>query len=148
MPEDDARNLRVVLRWIQILDDREPFWHDRGEFRFWSRIKSDAEEEPQEHRFPENTVWEISDNPAWNKKQLNRVLFEGPVSNHLVVELFGEEVDPMQSDPLDEYRREFRGSPEAMVGHYGPGPDTPEDDPTVDLERMQYWGVCYDIEAV
>lgn len=146
MPQEATDRVRVILRWIQILDDREPFWQERGEFRFWSRIASDAEQDAQEHRFPETTTWSISDNPAWNKKQLDRVLFEGEVQDRLVVELFGEEIDPMQSDPLDEYRREFRGPASAIVGRYGPGPDTPEDDPTVDLEKMQYWGICYDIE--
>lgn len=147
MAERSGRRIKVILRWIQILDNREPFWQEKGEFRFRSRVSSaNRGGIVQEKRFPEKTTWSISDHPAWNKETLDKVIFEGEVDDHLVVELFGEEVDPMGTDPLDDYRREFRGPVERWLGRYGPGPDTPEDDPTVDLERMKYWGVCFDIE--
>lgn len=148
MAEATGEKIKVVLRWIQIRDDREPFWHEKGEFRFQSRVSSENRDGiVQETRFPEEGTWGIRDHPAWNRRSLNKVLFEGEVDDHLVIELFGEEVDPIgKNDPLDEYRREFRGPAESFVGRYGYGQDTPEDDPSVDLEKMDYWGVCYDIE--
>lgn len=148
MAENRGERIRVVLRWVQILDNMEPFWQEKGEFRFRSKISSDNFGGVlHETRFPETGTWSISSNPAWNKEKLDRPLFEGEIEDHLVIELFGEEVDRFgKNDQLDHYRREFRGSVDEIVGRYGPGPDTPQDDPTVDLEKMEHWGVCYDIE--
>jgi hypothetical protein len=70
-----AERLRVTLRWIQILDKLEPFYKERGEFRFSARVTGDGR--TQETRFPTEGHYEISDHPAWNKLNLDRVIFEG-----------------------------------------------------------------------
>jgi hypothetical protein len=52
----------------------------------------------------------------------------GPVEDHLVVELNGEELDTLtKNDQLDSYRREFRGRPSSWIGWYGPGDDSAAD---------------------
>jgi hypothetical protein len=148
MPEQTGR-IRVVLRWIQILDKMEPAWKEKGEFRFTARITSENEGGiVREMRFPEQGHYDISDHPAWNKVVLNRVLFEGAVQDHLVVDLRGEELDTLTAnDQLDHYRREFRGDPTSWIGWYGPGDDTAQEVNTADPENMSNWRVCYVIEA-
>ena len=33
-----SEKIRVVLRWIQIKDNKEAAWDDEGEFRFQSKV--------------------------------------------------------------------------------------------------------------
>jgi hypothetical protein len=147
MAEQTGR-IRVVLRWIQILDTMEPAWKEKGEFRFTSRVSTDnAGGKVREMRFPEQGHYDISDHPAWNKVVMNRVLFEDEVTDHLVVELRGEELDTFsKNDHLDTYRREFTGDPASWVGWYGPGDDTAVEINPADPENMSNWRVCYVIE--
>jgi hypothetical protein len=149
MVEQAGSRIRVVLRWIQILDNMEPVWKEKGEFRFTARVSSEnAGGFVRELRFPESGHYDISDHPAWNKVVLNRTLFEGDVSDHLVVELNGEELDTLTAnDQLDAYRREFRGAPSGWLGWYGPGDDTSAEVNPADPENMSNWRVCYVIEA-
>jgi hypothetical protein len=144
----EQTRIRVVLRWIQILDRMEPGWKEKGEFRFATRVATgNGSGLVQEMRFPERGHYDISDHPAWNKVVLDRTIFEGPVDDQLVVEIRGEEVDLLSTDDqLEAYRREFRGDPSAWIGRYGPGDDIgAELDPT-DPENMSNWRVCYVIE--
>lgn len=142
-----AERIRVVLRWIQILDNMEPFYKDRGEFRFSSRVASDGAGRVQETRFPSEGYYEISDHPAWNKLNLDKVIFEGEVDQKLTVELMGEELDTLSAnDQLDHYRREFAGTPDSWVGAYGPGDDRPPSPSPGDPENMSNWRVNYVIE--
>ena len=72
------------------------------------------------------------------------VLFEGEVSDHLVVELRGEELDQFSdNDELEFYRREFAGPIDAQLGVHQPG-DEGSDDP----ENMSNWRIGYEIEVV
>jgi hypothetical protein len=145
MAEPSANRIRVVLRWIQIMDNLEPFYKERGEFRFRSRVSTALG--TQETRFPEEGHYEISDHPSWNKVNLDKVLYEGEVDGEqLVVELFGEELDTLsRNDHLDAYRREFTGPVSAWLGRY-----EPHDEGGVgrDPENMSNWRVCYDIEQI
>lgn len=144
-----AERIRVVLRWIQILDKMEPFYKDRGEFRFSSRVATDAGGSVQETRFPTEGYYEISDHPAWNKLNLDKVIFEGEVDQKLVVELRGEEIDTLSAnDQLDRYQRVFNGPPSEFLGIYGPGEDLAQGASTVegDPENMSNWRVNYIIE--
>lgn len=144
-----AERIRVVLRWVQILDNLEPFYKERGEFRFSSRVGSDAGDGVQEIRFPPDGHYEISDHPAWNKLNLDKVIFEGDVDQQLTVEIVGEELDLMSAnDMLDHYKREFSGSPSTWLGLYGPGDDLPATAPQAgnDPENMSNWRVSYAIE--
>jgi len=142
-----ADRIRVTLRWIQILDNLEPFYKERGEFRFSGSVSADGQN-PHVTKFPTEGYYEISDHPAWNKLNLDRVLFEGEVKTTMTVELGGEELDSMSAnDRLDSYKRSFSGPPSSWVGHYGPGAFDADVDPS-DPENMTNWRVSYDIERV
>lgn len=147
MPEQTGGGIRVTLRWIQILDKMEPAWKEVGEFRFQTRVSTAGE--TREFQFPETGHYEISDHPAWNKLVLNRVIYEGPASDQMTIELMGVELDRFSADDLlDHYRREFTGSPDSWFGWYGPGEDVPPDmyQRSEDPEMMDKWRVCYMIQ--
>jgi len=143
MTGEAGQRIKVVLRWIQILDKLEPFYKETGEFVFRSKVQSGGKLD--EFRFPEEGYYAISDKPGWNRlEKLNKVLFEGVPGDELVVELMGEELDQFSAnDQLDHYRREFFGTPDQWVGHY-----EPVDEGSTDPENMNNWRVCYDILKV
>ncbi len=138
--------IRVTLRWLQILDDLEPFFKTKGEFVFWSKVWTDDHGGTiRETRMPREGHYPISDHPRWNRlNNLDKVLFEGTVTAHLMIELRGEEIDQLSgNDPLEFYRREFVGAIEQYCGVIQPG-DEGSDDP----ENMTNWRVGYEIEAI
>lgn len=138
-----SERLKVTLRYIQILDNLEPWYKERGEFRFSARVTADGQ--VTESQFPKEGYYEISDHPAWNKLNLDRVLFEGAVESQLVVELMGEELDFISAnDQLDHYQRTFEGDPASWTGEYGPGEHAVDIDPN-DPENMTNWRVSYTI---
>jgi hypothetical protein len=140
-----AERIKVTLRWIQILDKLEPFYKERGEFRFFAKVTADGGA-AVETRFPSEGYYEISDHPAWNKLNLERVIFEGDVETGLKVSLTGEEIDfATANDQLDAYERLFSGSPTEWVGAYGPG-DFEVDIHPEDPENMSNWRVSYRID--
>lgn len=145
MAEQTGQRLKVTLRWIQILDNLEPFYKERGEFRFRSKVSSDNRGGlAHETQFPEKGHYLISDHPSWNKLNLDKVVFEGEVDDHLVVEFMGEEIDTLSAnDQLDAYRREFRGPPSEWVGEYRPMDEAEGSD---DPEQLSNWRICYRIE--
>lgn len=147
MAEQTGGRIKVTLRWIQILDKMEPAWKEKGEFRFQTRVSTAGQS--REFHFPETGHYEISDHPAWNKVVMNRVIYEGPASDTLKIELMGEELDSFTSnDLLDHYTREFTGAPETWYGWYGPGEDVPPGVhvKSTDPEMMDKWRVCYMIQ--
>jgi hypothetical protein len=135
--------IRVTLQWIKILDKMEPFFKETGEFRFSSKISTDnAGGFSSETRFPEEGHYSLSDKPGWNFVTLNKVLFEGEVEDHLIVELMGEEIDLMSAnDQLDKYERVHQGPVDDWIGLYEPA-DEGSDDP----EAMSNWRISYIIE--
>ena len=137
--------IRVTLKWIKILDNLEPFFKETGEFRFRSRISSESGEGfSHETRFPEEGHYSLSDKPGWNYVTLNKVLYEGDADDHLVVELFGEEIDLLSAnDELDHNRREYRGPVDEWAQLYEPA-DEGSDDP----EAMSNWRISYIIEKI
>lgn len=144
MDEQRGQKIRVVLRAIQILDDLEPFFKKRGEFRFNARIHSNNNGGILvETRFPESGVWHISDKPGQNRIPLDLPIFEGHIEDHLAVEIAGTEVDRLKADDhLHTYKRVFTGSPDSWVGNYGPG------DEEIDPENVGNWRIWYKIEKV
>ncbi|MCE2454891.1 MAG: hypothetical protein J4G12_03605 [Gemmatimonadetes bacterium] len=140
---ENPTNVRVILRWIQIKDNKEAPWDEEGEFRFRSRVTTMGNIE--EETFPEKGHWVISDHPRRNKiEKLDRVLFDGPVGDTLSVELFGIEIDRFSKDDhLEHYHREYSGPASSWIGRHQPS-DEGSDDP----ENMSDWRICYDIEAV
>jgi len=139
----DSGQIRVILRWIQIKDNKEAMWDDEGEFRFRSRITTNGES--HELTFPEQGYWSISDHPRRNKvDKIDKVLYEGSCDDNLIVELFGEELDDFTAnDSLENYRREYSGESSTWIGRH-----QPTDEGTEDPENMVDWRVCYDIEKV
>ena len=137
--------IRVTLKWIKILDKLEPFFKETGEFRFRSRVSSENSGGlSEETRFPEEGHYSLSDKPGWNFVTLNKVLFEGDVEDHLVVDLLGEEIDLLSAnDELDRYRREFKGPVDDWAGLYEPA-----DEGSSDPEAMSNWRISYIIERL
>ena len=137
--------IRVTLKWIKILDKLEPFFKETGEFRFRSNVSSENSGGlAEETRFPEEGHYSLSDKPGWNVVTLNKVLFDGDVEDHLVVELFGAEIDTFSAnDELDRYRREFSGPVDEWAGLYEPA-----DEGSTDPEAMSNWRISYIIEKV
>jgi len=138
--------VKITLKWIQILDKLEPFFKERGEFRFKARVSTPDGRVLSETTLPREGHLEISDRPGWNRVRLDEVVFEGEAAGDgLVVEFTGEELDTIgQNDPLDHYRRVFTGPASSWVGWYGPGDEVqvrPEDP-----ENMSKWRICYTIE--
>jgi hypothetical protein len=147
MDDGSGGRIRVILRWIQILEGPSPELNDRGRFSFATRVLSPAGL-LKGMQFPEEGEYDIADHPAWNKVVLNRTIYDGHVGEELAIEIEGSAIDsPELSKQLDRYRREFKGDPKTWVGWYGPGDDTSAwiipDDP----ESMSTWRVCYVIEA-
>lgn len=143
MSENGGSRVRVILRWIQIKDNKEAIWDDEGEFRFRSKVTTSGES--HEIEFPEQGHWSISDHPRRNKvDKIDKVLFEGDAGDSLVVELFGVELDQLTAnDHLEDYTREFTGPASSWIGRH-----QPTDEGTGDPENMVDWRVCYDIETV
>jgi hypothetical protein len=144
MADDKGQRIRVVLKWVQILDNLEPIFKERGEFRFNIRVASEnrggiVEETSLPRR---KKYYSISDNPAWNKKLLDEVVFEGEIDDHLEIAIEGEELDYLSpNDQLDPYRRTFIGDPSSWIGEYYPG-----DEGANDPEKLSNWRICYEIQ--
>ena len=69
-----SERIRVVLRWIQIKDNKEAAWDDEGEFRFQSKVTTQGVS--HELEFPEEGYWSISDHPKRNKvDKIDKILF-------------------------------------------------------------------------
>lgn len=137
-----GQRVRVVLERIQVLDDLDPFIKGKGEFRFRGRVYSRNNGGlSSELRFPQQGHYSISDVPGHNIVQLDLVLFEGFVEDHLAVELTGIEMDTFdRDDKLCPYRRVFDGPPDRWLGAYGPR------DEKIDLEDLDTWRVWYRVE--
>jgi len=144
MSANAGKTVRVILRWVQVLDKLEVAIKDYGEFFFTARISSGGNSE--EHRLPEgeNTFWEISDHPRFNKiDKIDTIVFEQPAGDSLTVEFLGEEMDKFSAnDHLEPYSRSFSGDASSWAGRYRPGDEGPEDP-----ESLPNWRICYDIEV-
>ena len=144
MSNATPERIRVVLRWIQVLETHEPFFKKAGEFRFVATVSAGENGRVVKTTLPEKGYLSISSSFAQNKVTFDQTLFEDEVGNALTIAIAGEEVDMLsKNDQLPAYRRSFSGSPSSWIGWYGPGDDTPGDDP----ENLKSWRVCYVIEA-
>lgn len=142
MSANAGKTVRVILRWIQVLDKLEPVFKDYGEFFFTTTVTSGNHLES--YRLPEEGHWEVSDHPRFNKiDKIDLIIFEGAAGDSLTVQLEGEEVDQLsENDALEKYSRTFTGEPSTWVGRHRPGDEGP-DDP----ENLPNWRVCYDVEV-
>lgn len=150
MAEQKGERIRVRLQWIQILNTMEPrFVKKQGDFRFRAKVSTGGRE--QVTLLPEKGTWKMTDNPAWNKREMDKVLFEGEAGDDLLIELYGEEVDRLsRNERLELYRRKLTGSVQDWLGWYGPGEDIPENAAAPkseeDPEMMGHWRLCYIVE--
>ncbi|WP_419162631.1 hypothetical protein [Candidatus Palauibacter sp.] len=145
MSEASARRIKVTVRAVQILESLDV--DKTGEFVFRSRVSShNLDGSPREGRYPAEGHMKISEDPVYNRVILNWEIFQGEVTDHLVIELTGEEEDRFSgNDFLTSYQREFRGPVAEWLGTYGPGKDTGaahDDDP----EMMSDWRVTLFID--
>lgn len=136
-------NIRVTLRWLQVLDKLEPWYKKKGEFVFWTKVTSG--ERTVERRFPEQGHYPISDHPRWNRlDHLNKVMYEGKAGDTLRIDVRGVETDRFSADDeLERYEREYSGPATSWVGRHQPGDEGPPDP-----EALSDWRICYDVEAV
>ncbi len=143
MSVNSGKRIRVILRWIQITDNLEPFYDDYGEFFFTTRVSTGNQ--TVQFRLPEEGHWEISDHPRFNKvDKIDKILFEGEAGDTLKVELMGEEIDQLSdNDHLDHYQRTFEGDAASWVGMIAPG-----DEGSPDPENMSNWRVAYEIQVI
>jgi len=151
MSEANGQRIKVMVRWVQILDNLEPAFKEKGEFVFKSVVSSDnLGGMRKESRYPATGHISISDQPVFNREIINWEIFQGEVTDHLVIELYGEELDKFSAnDMLDTYRREFRGPVDTWVGTYGPGEDISQSDAgDDDPEMMSNWWVNIFIDRV
>ncbi|MGH7477539.1 MAG: hypothetical protein ACRELD_14830 [Longimicrobiales bacterium] len=138
---ETGQRIRVYLHWLQVLDNLDPAYEERGEFAFSAKVRADGT--LHEWRFPKEGHYSVSDHPAWNKLTIGDVIFEGVVQNELTIDLTGEEFDFLSaSDHLEPYSRTFTGSPATWVGRYCPGDEGPPDP-----EDLSNWRVCYEIQT-
>ncbi|HUF13476.1 MAG TPA: hypothetical protein VMN78_10280 [Longimicrobiales bacterium] len=144
MSNATPERIRIVLRWIQVLETHEPFFKKAGEFRFVATVSAGENGRVVKTPLPQKGYLSISSSFAQNKITFDQLLFEDEVADSLTIEIAGEEVDLLsKNDQLPSYRRSFSGKPSSWIGWYGPGDDTPGDDP----ENLKSWRVCYVIEA-
>ena len=146
MSGQDGTRIRVHVALVA--DSRRPraVFKDKGEFVFWAKVWTDnGGGKVQETRMPRKGHYPISDHPRWNRlNNLDKVLFEGEVVDHLAIELRGEELDQLSgNDQLEFYTRTFTGPIQDHVRVIQPG-DEGSDDP----ENMANWRIGYEIEAV
>lgn len=144
MPNAAPERIRVILRWIQVLETHEPFFKKSGEFRFVATVSAGENGRIVKSHLPEKGHLSISSSFAQNKITFDKIIWEDDVADFLSIQIAGEEVDLLsKNDQLPVYQRTFAGRPQSWIGWYGPGDDTPGEDP----ENLKSWRVCYVIEA-
>ncbi|MBC7893293.1 MAG: hypothetical protein H7Y12_13840 [Sphingobacteriaceae bacterium] len=137
-----GQKIRVVLEKIQILDDREPWFKGKGEFRFYAKVFSpDNGGILREAVFPSSGYFKLSDRPGSNEVQLDATLFEDWADTALGIEIGGVELDTFDpDDTLASYKRVFQGKPADWLANYAPTGDP------IDPQNMGGWKLWYRIE--
>jgi len=115
-----GQRLRVTLDKIQILDDREPFFKGKGEFRFYSRVFTpDNGGIITKHTFPRSGYFSRGEAAGENEIQLEQVIFDDFVEKALYIQIGGLELDTIDpDDQLCTYKRLFNGKPLEWIGEY------------------------------
>jgi hypothetical protein len=143
----DPTRIRVTLRYIEVLDRKDLDEYGEFVFRFKTSIPEQGVE--QSVRLPESGHYSVSDHPSMNKLKMDRVIFEGEVSDGetLVLEANGEELDLLSpNDHLAPYRREFTGPVSSWIGRHSPWDEG--SDEARDPEQLEDWRFAYVIEDV
>jgi hypothetical protein len=137
-----GQRIRVVLEKIQILDDREPFFKGKGEFRFYSKVYTPANGGiVQKHTFPAKGHYSLGDKPGENEVKLGQVIFDAYAGRVLSVQIGGLELDTFDPDDrLCAYRRIFKGQPGEWIGTYA------DHKGEMNIENVGGWKVWYRVE--
>ncbi len=138
----DGVKVRVVIERIQILDDREPWFKGKGEFRFRARVHTPANGGiTQDTVLPPSGVYKASDAPGENVLALNAEVFSGYADDELWIEVVATEQDTFDPDDLlGKYTRMLSGPTGGWFRQYGPG------DQIVEPEDMISWRIWYRVE--
>jgi hypothetical protein len=136
-----AHKVRVILDQVKILYDMDPLFQGKGELVFRSAVTPDNDrDQSQITRLPESGVYHISDTPGKNVVTIEKIIFEGTVTNALEVVFTGSEKDVFNpDDELRRYKRTFKGTPSDWAGKYYPY------DEYMDKEDIGIWQVWYRI---
>lgn len=136
-----GQRMKITLEKIEILDDREPFFKGKGEFRFYSKVFTpDNGGILRKRAFPDKAHFKLGDTPGENAVELNSVIFDDFVANALSVQIGGLELDTFDpDDKLCTYKRVFTGSPADWIGHYSA--HTGE----MNMEHIGGWKLWYSI---
>ena len=140
--QQKGQRIKVTLEKIQILDDREPFFKGKGEFRFYSKVFTpDNNGLSQKNNFPGQGHFKLGDKSGENEVEINHVIFDAFVEDTLFVQIGGLELDTFDPDDLlCTYKRVFNGKPEEWIGSYAS--HTGE----MNVENIGGWKVWYNIE--
>lgn len=137
-----GQRLRVILDKIQILDDREPFFKGKGEFRFYSKVFSpDNGGILTKHTFPSSGYFSRGEAAGENEIQLEQVIFDDFVEKALFIQIGGLELDTIDpDDQLCTYKRLFTGKPLDWIGGYAAHSGE------MNIEDVGGWKVWYRVE--
>jgi hypothetical protein len=137
-----GQRLKVILEKLEILDDREPFFKGKGEFRFYSSVYSpDNGKIIEKHTFPESGFFSRGDTPGQNEIRLEEVIFDNFVESALFVQVGGLELDSFDpDDQLCTYKRLFSGKPEDWIGEHAAHSGA------ISVENVGGWKLSYKIE--
>ncbi|MFP4624351.1 MAG: hypothetical protein ACLFRX_09265 [Gemmatimonadota bacterium] len=137
--------LRVVLRYVEILDSKD--FDGTGEFVFEFKASVPESGLEQTTRIPEQGHVEISDHPSMRKVTMQKEIFHGVVGDDetLVLEANVRELDRLSADDhLSPYRREFKGPAARWLGEHTPWDEGTADAP--DPEQLGDWRFAFAIE--
>ena len=141
-----ARRVRILLKRIEVLDDKETWFPSPGELVFETAlIPNDDIDRTVTRRIPPTGHISLSNGQS---KALNLVLYDGYLEEGapLEVNIGGTEMDNLliftKKDPVTRYRRRFTGDILSWAGEY-----TPEDEPD-DPEALKDWKIWYMIEVI
>lgn len=137
-----GQKIKVILEKIQIVNDREPFFKGKGEFRFSAKVAtSDNGGLSKEFTIPNHGHYSISDNSGENEIELNIIILDNFVENNLFIQIGGIELDTFDPDDrLNSYKRDFSGKPENWIGNYFPKNGEPS------MEDLGDWKIFYRVE--
>ncbi len=137
-----GQKVRVVVEKIQILDDREPWFKGKGEFRFVTKVFTpDNGGILREAVFPPSGSYSLSSRPGGNEVRLDATIFEGWAETTLGIEIGGVELDTFDPDDrLATYKRVFEGKPSDWLAHYAPTGNP------IDPQHLSGWKLWYRIE--
>ncbi len=137
-----GKRIKIILEKIHILDDREPFYKGKGEFRFYSKVFSpDNGGLSQTNKFPNDGHFKLGDKAGENEVQINQVIFDDFVESLLSIQIGGQELDTLDpDDQLCTYKRIFKGKTEEWIGNYA------NHDGDMNIESPGGWKVWYRVE--